>query len=93
MQQKCHRCLTKYEKVDSTGTLLVYICRVNSLNLGWVIDYGLDFCGLPQSLQVNMMTPQIRQLLLSRAIPTHYSVSSEHTVSATHSIITYTIKE
>jgi len=47
MQQKCHRYLIKYEKVDSTGTLLAYICRVNGLNLGWVNDYGLDFCGLP----------------------------------------------
>jgi len=40
-----------------------------------------------------MMTPQIRQLFPSRAFPTHYSVSSEHTVCATDSIITYTIKE
>jgi len=47
MQQKCHRYLINYEKVDSTGTLLAYIHRVNGLNLGWVNDYGLDFCGLP----------------------------------------------
>jgi hypothetical protein len=46
MQWNGHRCLIKYEKDDSTGTLLDYIFKVNGLNLGWVIGYGLGFCDL-----------------------------------------------